>query len=296
MKPCFLDGPNSRRRQDGSARTFLLATVAFALGAALTTLWLRSRPKAATQPPAGVELSDNTKAVLQHLTQPVEIRFYSLLDPNAPAALRQFSGRVEQLLSIYQQQSTGKLTVGVYDSTTNTTPNAALADGIKGFDLDKGEGSYLGVALSSGGKKDALPQLAPEWESALEADLSRAIARVSQAGLARSGPALATRSNIVEEVKQKVPNYQDISLEDGSRILRELSMKEFGASVSEAQTKVQEAQKRLQDAKNSGSTREQEAALKQLQELQNAQSQKLQDIAIKSHQQIEALKQLKKGN
>ena len=67
-----------------------------------------------------------------------------------------------------------------------------MAEGIKGFDLDKGRGCYLGLAVSSVGKKEVLPQLYPAWEAALEPDVSRAIERVSM----KSAPPLTTPTKI----------------------------------------------------------------------------------------------------
>jgi hypothetical protein len=265
----------------------------FILGAAVTAFWLRHPGKTPAPAPAAVQLSDSTRSILSRLGKPVEMRFYSVLDPNAGAALSEFSHQAEQLLSALQQQANGKISVVFYDSPTNATPNTARADGIKGFDLDKGEGSYLGVALSCGGKKEVLPQLAPEWSSALEADLSRAIGRVEETEATRmTAGQSAANSEAMQAIKQQIPNYTNVSLEDGIHLLREASLKEFTAVVSEMQAQVQEAQKQLQQAQ-SGSTTDQEAALKHFQDLQNLQGQKLKEIAAKSHVQIEAWKKLK---
>ena len=83
-----------------------------------------------------------------------------------------------------------------FGSETNANPNAALADGIKGFNLEKGEGCYLGIALSSKGKKEVLPQLSPEWEPALESDVSRAILRLSQSSSSGAATVAAPKSDV----------------------------------------------------------------------------------------------------
>ena len=284
----------SHFRESGGVRIIILVIIAFVFGLVAGAFWLHRSGKEAG-PESAVQLSSGTRSILAHLSQPVELRFYALLDPNAAPALREFSVRVERLLATYQQQGNGKIQVQVFDSPTNATPDVALADGIKGFDLDKGEGCYLGVAASSGGKKEVLSQLAPEWEGALEADLSRAISRVSE-GSGRRNPDLpVARPDIVETVKQQIPNYTNVSLEEGTRMLREAGLKDFSAMVIEMQAQVQRAQSQLQEAQKSGSPAEQDAAMKRLQEIQNSQSHKLSEIGSKSRAQIDAWKQLKSG-
>ncbi|HZR17740.1 MAG TPA: Gldg family protein [Verrucomicrobiae bacterium] len=281
-----------RRLRDGSSQSVLLGLAAFILGAAVTAFWLHHPAKTPAPGEAPVQLSESTLSVLRHLDKPVEIRFYSVLDPNAGVVLNEFSHKIEQVLSAFQQAN-GKVSVLFYDSATNATPNAARADGIKGFDLDKGEGSYLGVTLYCGGKKEVLAQLAPEWGSAFEADLSRAIGRVEEAGATRvSASQSAANAQATQAVKERIPNYGDVSIEDGTRLLLEASLKEFTTVVTEMQAQVQEAQKQLQQAQ-SGSTADQDAAMKHLQEIQSVQSQKLREIGAKSHAEVEAWKQLK---
>ena len=282
-----------QRFRDGRSQPVLLGLVTFILGAAVTAFWLRHPIKTPTRVEPAVQLSDATRSLLHRLDKPLEIRFYSVLDPNAGATLNEFSHHLEQLLWAFQQEANGKISVVLFDSPTNATPNAALADGVKGFDLDKGEGCYLGVALYCGGKREVLPQLTPEWGSAFEADLARAIERVEEAGATRmSGSQNAANAQATQAVKELIPNYLDVSLEDGTRRLREASLKEFTTALTEMQGQVQEAQQQLQQAQ-SGSASEQENALKRLQELQNTQTQKLKEIAAKSHAQMEAWKQLK---
>ena len=103
-------------------------------------------------------LSDSTKAVLQRLNSPLEIRFYSLLDPaSVPDSLPAFAGRVDQLLSAYEQEANGKLKVSPLNTQSPANANAALADGIKPFNLEKGDACFLGIAVASQARKESSP-------------------------------------------------------------------------------------------------------------------------------------------
>ena len=283
--------------RNGSARTALLVLVCFVLGFAVSAWWFHEPAKetAAAPTETAIALSDGTKSVIGHLSQSLEIRFYSLLDPNAPTSLRAFSDHVGRLLSAYEQEAGGKIRITRYDSPTNANPNAALADGINGFNLDKGEGCFLGLVLACNGKKETLPQLAPEWESALEADISRAVLRLSETA-PQANPALSVFKNdaaTVEAVKERIPNFASVSPEEGTRTLRETGLKEFTTAVNEMKTEMQDAQQRLEQARAGGSAAELELAMKHLQEVQRMQSDKLREVAARSQALITAFQQLK---
>jgi ABC-type uncharacterized transport system involved in gliding motility auxiliary subunit len=280
----------SQSRTSGSVRNIIVPVATFLVGTVAGGLWMHAS-KTATPAP---QLSTATTSLLARLDKPVEVRFYSLLDPSEPVTLRDFSSRVEQLLTAYRQSANGKINLVVHNAQPGADPETALADGIKGFDLDKGEGCYLGVVLVSDGKKEVLPQLDPQWESALEADVSRALSGLLRAVVVPKGLSVAAplKSQIVDEVKQKIPDSSTISLEAGTQILREAALKEFSEAVSEMQARMQQAQTEVKQAQGGGSAG-QEAAMKRLQELQNDQAQRLKDIAAKSQAQIEAWKQLK---
>lgn len=282
--------------EQGSVRSLLLPVACFALGLAASLLWTQrpARPGQSRQP--APELSASTKEVLSRLTQPVEMRFYSLLDAGAPPGLGAFAQRVDQLLREYQQQANGNIALTRFNSRTNTDSETALADGIKGFGLDKGEGCYLGIAFLSAGKKEALPELAPEWEPALEADISRALERVTQpAPTPRAGPPPASNSALAAQLRQQLPNLDAMPLEEGLRSLRENSVKEFAAAATELQARVQEAQARVAQARQNGSAADQDAAIKDLQALQAEQARRLKDIAAQAQARMDALRRLK-GN
>jgi ABC-type uncharacterized transport system involved in gliding motility auxiliary subunit len=296
MRRVSITHPGSpTKREDGSVRTILLVAVCFCLGLAVSAFWFRPPAKPAAPPKPTFELSNASKGLLEHLETPIAIRFYSLLDPKGPPALREFSGRVDQVLSAYEQQANGKILVTRYDAQTNANPNAALADGINGFNLDKGEGCYLGLALSCNGRKEVLAQLSPEWEPALESDVTRALLRLAEADLSAKTKVSTrpTDAAVVEEIKQRIPDIASVSLEDGTRTLRESSLKEFAAAVSEMQAQVRETQARFEQARNNGTAADKESALKHLQEVQTAQTEKLNQIAARSQAQITALQQLK---
>lgn len=214
--------------------TVLVAVVAFALGAGAGAFWVTERSNPTPQPPLSSHLSGATHDILKQLGKPVSLRFYSLLDPGASSELRAFSERVKQLLSEYQQNAGGKIDLAIVDNTTNSNPSQALDDGIAGFDLDRGEGCYLGVALSSDGRKETLPRLLPEWETALEPDLSRAIANLSKPITGTSTLQVATPDPaIAEMLNRAIPDASKVSLEEGTRVLRTAALAEFTTTVNE---------------------------------------------------------------
>jgi hypothetical protein len=98
---------------------------------------------------------------------------------------------------------------------------------------------------------------------------------------------------VLEEVKQSVPNYASISLDDGENILRTAALKDFAAAAKEMEDQVAAAQQKLQDTQGGQSADEQTTALKNLQDTQAAQAEKLKEVAARLQAQITALKSLK---
>jgi hypothetical protein len=244
-----------------------------------------------------IVLSDSTKAVLKRLESPVEIRFYSLLDPaTVPDSIQAFAGRVDQLLIAYQQEANGKINVTRFNSQSDANEQAAAADGIKPFNRDKGETCYLGVAVARKEQKESLPQLSPEWEPAVEFDLTRAIARLMDAKSSAKNPVATAEPDkaTIEEVKRALPNLAAVSLEEGTRILRETAVREFAAAADEMEIRRKEAQQCATQAQSGGSAAEQQAAVKQLQQVHLEQAEKLKEIAARLPARIAALQQLKK--
>ena len=166
----------------GGTRVIVLLLGLCLLGIAAGAFWLYSTSNRGPAPAEGQApstpaspLTDTTRAVLARLKSPLEIRFYALLDPaTVPDPVTAFAGRVGQLLSAYQQEAGGKIKVTSFNSLSTPSANAALADGIAVFNLDKGAGCYLGVALVLNGRKETLPHLAPDWEQALEPESASA--------------------------------------------------------------------------------------------------------------------------
>lgn len=293
----------SRPGERAGTRIILFLLVVCLLGVAGGAYWLyrpSQRGATAASGPAGdasaIALSDSTRAVLDRLESPLEIRFYTLLDPaTVPASLIAFGGRVGQLLSAYQQEANGKIKITTLNSQSNSGANAALADGITVFNLDKGEACYLGITLVLSGRKETLAHLSPEWEQVLEPDLTRAIIRLVDANRSVTVPTTVSQINTaaIQEVRALIPDIAAISVPAGKQILQDAAYKEFTAAAREMQARVKEAEQRLGEAQKGGTEAEQQAALKQLQQVQAEQIEKLKDIAAKSKAQIDTFQQLK---
>jgi hypothetical protein len=240
-------------------------------------------------------LSDASRGVLQRLDAPVEIRFYSGLDSaSVSPELRAFSDRVNRLLSEFEKQAAGKIKVTRYTSLSDANAKMASADGISFFNRDKGDASFLGITVAQDGRKEVLPLLSPDWENALESDLSRAIARTYKAPA--TGVATVPADNSAsEQVKQILPDVNAVSAAEGTRILREAALKEYAAAASEAQRQVSEAQQRLIAAQSGASEAEQQAAMKHLQEVQQKQTEELKTLAERFQARLAAFQQLKSG-
>jgi len=282
----------------GSAKIFLLAIASFLLGAGVTGLLLHG---GRTHAPTGVSknpilLSESTRAVLGQIKSPVELRFYSLLDPaTVPPPVQAFAKRVDEFVAEYERTANGKIQVTRYDSQSYTNANAAVRDGLKAFNADKGEACFLGIALVSKGNRESLPQLSPEWEPVLESDLTRAIVRLLESTRPPPPPpAVAqTESNALQEVKAIIPDISAVSLQDGTRLLRASALKDFQALAKEAEARINEAQQKLADALAGKSEAEQQAARKQLLQIKAEQTEKLKELAARSQAQVEAFERLK---
>jgi len=267
----------------------------FLAGAAISAAWFcrASWHRADTQPPA-IVLSGATKAVLQQLDAPVEIRFYSMLDPSSvPAATQAFAGRVDQLLSQYEQDGGGRVRVARSKSFSNPSAHAAEADGINAFNNDKGASCFLGIAVVCDGQKQSLPQLAPEWEQALEPDVTRAIARALQSRPILQPP-VRVEAVALDAVRKAIPDLGTVSLEAGTQMLREAALLRFQKAAEETQSRVNEAQQRLLQAQGEPSGAGQQAAEEELRKVQAEGARKMQQIAHDSSTEIAALQQLKK--
>jgi hypothetical protein len=98
---------------------------------------------------------------------------------------------------------------------------------------------------------------------------------------------------IIDEVKQSVPNYASISLDDGENILRAAALKDFAAAAKELNDQVAAAQQKLEQSQNGQSPDDQQTAMKHLQDTQAAEAEKLKQVAARLQTQIATLKSLK---
>jgi hypothetical protein len=272
-----------------------LVPVFFLLGAVLAGVWFKYGKHAAGSLLPGQELSGQTLGFLRHLNSPVEIRFYSVLPPgSAPEPLQDFSRRVDHLLSEFQSANDGKIHVTRNVSTSGANADAAAADGIHPFNLDKGDACFLGLTVACGERKESLPQIQPEWEPALEFDLARAILQVTATPATSVVKANAPVSpEVTNEVIRLIPDLKGTSVEDGTRILREAALQEFTAAGTEMEDKLKVAQQQLSDAQNGQSEAEQQAAMKHLQQVQLDQAEKIKAIAAQLQAQISAFEDMK---
>jgi hypothetical protein len=300
MKPSPANTPSTVERQTASPgrRPVILALVFLLLGFALAGFWFKYGKTtmgglAAGQGGAG--LSGQTREQLRQLPSPVEIRFYSILPAgSAPESLQTFSRRVDQLLSEFQSAGGDKIRVARNVSTGGANADAAAADGIRPFNLEKGDACFLGLAVVGGGQKESLPQLQPEWEPALEFDLARAILRVTAMPAVLAAKATApVPPEVTNEVVRLIPDFKITSLDDGTRILREAAWKEFTDAGVEGENQIKAAQQKLSEAQSGGTEAEQQAAMKHLQQVQLEQAEKYKQIAARLQTRLTVFEQLK---
>lgn len=273
------------------AVVFLLGLAAGAIGISA----LRPAPQPIAQPHAEAGLSESTKNLLNSLKTPVDLRFYSILDPATTSeTLRSFAARAEKLVSAFGEASGGNVRL---TRVSVVTENAAApsADGIQPFNHDRGNACFLGLAISQDARTESLPFLSPQWEAALEYDIARAIQRVSQPLVAKPPTArmASAEKQTVDKLRAALPNLDSLSLDAGKRKLQEKTLAEFKAVAAEMSEQVNRAQQQLDEAQRGGSETEQQAAMQQLQKLQADQSDRLKTISIDLQEQIAALERLK---
>jgi hypothetical protein len=301
MTPTTSDNKAAAARQVAAPvsriRVLVSGLVLFAAGAGLSAWYFMRAPAAPPAAPvsaAPAALSDATVAVLQRLGSPVEIRFYSLLDPASVGdAGREFSGRVDELLSRYEQQGNGKIKIARISALAEA--NAAMADGITAFNMDKGDACYLGLTVVCGKQKETISSLSADWEPALESDLSRAIGRIIAAS-PQPTPVPAAKPANLEAVRRLIPNQDAVSADDGARLLHDASMAEVQRESETMEARVKEIEARFLQAQADHSDEGQEAALKEYQKIQAEHLVKLRQLATNGQAQISAWQQLKGGN
>ncbi len=270
----------------------LLALFFFLLGAALTFAWFEYA-KIGSSGQHVVGLSSDTLDQLRHLNSPVQIQFYSVLPPgSASQSLQDFSQRVDRLLSEFQNANPAKIQVVRNVSTAGA--DAAAADGLRPFNLEKGEACFLGVTVASGDRKESLAQLQPEWESALPSDLARAVLRVA----AETPPPVVAKSvpltpAITNEILRLIPDINAASAEDADRIFHQDFLNQCAKAGAEMEAQINAAAQEVVKVQNSGSPADLEAARKKLSQVQFDQTEKLKAVAAHLQLQLDAFQQMK---
>jgi hypothetical protein len=282
-----------------AARVPALLIIVFLLGLGAGALWFshNAHRRAERTPGPPPVLSPATRAVLARLDKPVEIRFYALLDPaTTPDSLKAFADRASGLLSEFQREGGDKIAVTRQTTPSDAAANLAAADGITPFNLEKGAACFLGIAVIQGGQRESIPRLSPDWETALEPDLSRAIDRLIAPPPAApvNAETAAIQATAEEEVRRAIPNLDTVTPEAATETLRRAALADFKAAAGERERALKEAEQLVLEAQNKTEA-DQQAALKRLQQVQAEHTEKLQAIAARLQNQLEALQRLKSG-
>ena len=287
------NAPRPTARPPGR-RAPILPLFFFLLGAALAVAWFEyGRNVLPGQ--GGPGLSGSTLELLRRLNAPVQIRFYSLLPAgSASQSLQDFSQRVDHLLSEFQNANPAKIQVIRNVSAAGANADAAAGDGLRPFNLGKGEACFLGVTVASGERKESLAQLQPEWESALPSDLARAILRVA----AETPPPVVAKivpltPAITNEIMRLIPNLDATSAEDANRIIHEDFLNQCAKAGAEMEAQINAAAQEVVKAQNGGSASDLAAARKRLTQVQLEQTEKLKEVAAHLQMQLAAFQQMK---
>jgi len=295
---------DNKRLSHGEARIVILLVtfVVGLLGGGYAHYRFWARPAIAATPAETQNLSESTMAVLQRLNAPVEIRLYA---PSSSGGLSDstaaFAARVRQLVSEYERAGGEKIQVTVKDAGASAAAkSAAGADAVLPIADSNGAIFYLGIVITQQARKETIAQLSPEWETALESDISRAISRVAASASTAITPPVkvstapsAVDPAVNEELLRTIPDLETRSFESASQVLRAASLEEFSAAVREMQRQVQEAKKQLAVAQDLKSDADQQTAMKQLQQVQDEGSRKLSEITARLQERITALEKLK---
>ena len=132
----------------------------------------------------------------------------------------------------------------------------------------------------------------PEWEQALEPDLTRAIERIARDNSAVASAPKADTATL-EKVRQLIPNLDSVSVEEGTKLLRQSALAQFRQSVDQMQARTKEAEDRFLQAQAANSEDGQDAARKEIQQIQADQLASIRRLTAASQAQINALQQIK---
>ncbi len=291
--------------RSGQARILVVLVVGLFLGMAVGAWWFRSTvpmpSRVVSEQPGQVGLSQSTIELLQHLPVPVEVRFYAVWAPQKNTeATKAFTGRIRVLLSKYGHTAGGKVQIKYFDTGARRDAAIAAADGIEPIQPGLREAEYLGLAITARGQKVILSSLSPEWEAALESDVSRAIAHVTTPAalpisVTRPVAALSSPADpaITEELLRAIPDLASRTFDDAAKILQAGALKEFTSAVKKMQPKVRLAEQQLADAQGRNSGADQQAALQKLQQVQAEQTEMLKAITAQLRARITTLERLK---
>lgn len=128
-------------------------------------------------------LSKGTKNIISRINadEPVTIRFYSTNDDRVmPNLLKPHARSIEDLLLEFEKQGNGNVSLEVIHPNPDTDDeDKAKDDEVRGMQVNQeGDQIYLGMTVQCLDRKEILPFLNPEDATALEYDVSRAIAKV----------------------------------------------------------------------------------------------------------------------
>jgi hypothetical protein len=177
-----------------------------------------------------------------------------------------------------------------YDEINDANSKAAAADGIRAFNRDKGDACYLGIAAVRDGQRESIAELSPNWEQAVESDLSRAVGRVNEAVPPGTTPANVSDSEIktAQAAIDSNPALATATLEQGAQILRDQALAEFKAAVADMQARTKAVEERLSQSGVSESD-----VASDIQKIRAEQTAKIQEITARLHDQLAALAQSK---
>jgi hypothetical protein len=290
MKPAATPQPPVQR-----SHPVLLSATFFLVGAGVTGLLLRHPHGGVSQ--AG--LAAPVQSMLGHLSAPVTLRYYSLL-PTAGAdpALLAFAGRVEQMLEDMQATSDGKIQITRIENQGEKNANAATAEGIQPFNLDKGSAYFLGLTVTSQDHKETFARLEPEWEPALQYDLARAIQRVTVVPPPPPPPPEVAKPSpeIISSVQRLIPDVSAVSVADADRLFLDDYLSQSTAASQEFKAKLSEAAKQVDQVRDQGSAADIEAARSHLLKVELDQGDKLKALGARLNIQMAVFRQMKATN
>ncbi|OYU78694.1 MAG: hypothetical protein CFE32_00345 [Alphaproteobacteria bacterium PA3] len=164
--------------------TAALLCVLFLCSQLISQSWLASLRLDTTQDQL-YSLSDDTKAMLRGMKQPIEMRLYLsrealIEDP----VMRGFSQRVADLLSIYASEANSLIKLTEVDPTPfSAREDEAIKAGLTPIPGPRPDdaAAYFGLVLKSPyGRQVVLPVLDPQDEASLEYRLSRAVMKLQE--------------------------------------------------------------------------------------------------------------------